>query len=88
MAKADEVKVKIENLINKANATTGKSDTNLTDAVSHLTEGYGQGIEEISTEAEMTALLETAEIGSVYKYVGESGTYENGALYIVEVVIE
>lgn len=40
---------------------------------------------EIPTEAEMTALLETAEIGSVYKYTGETtDTYENGALYIVE----
>lgn len=39
---------------------------------------------EISTEAEMTALLETAEVGSVYKYTGETGTYENGALYVVE----
>lgn len=40
---------------------------------------------EISTEAEMTALLETAPIGAVYKYVGEStDTYENGGLYIVE----
>lgn len=39
---------------------------------------------EISTEEEMTALLETAEIGSVYKYVGTTGIYENGALYVVE----
>lgn len=39
---------------------------------------------QIATEAEMTALLETAEVGSVYKYTGESGTYENGALYVVE----
>ena len=39
---------------------------------------------EVSTEAEMNALLETAEVGSVYKYTGETGTYENGALYVVE----
>lgn len=39
---------------------------------------------EISTEAEMMALLETAEVGSVYKYTGTSGTYENGAYYVVE----
>lgn len=40
---------------------------------------------EISTEDEMTALLETATVGSVYKYTGETGdTYENGGLYIVE----
>lgn len=40
---------------------------------------------EIATEAEMTALLETAELGSVYKYTGETtDLYENGALYVVE----
>lgn len=39
---------------------------------------------EVATEVEMNALLETAEIGAVYKYTGESGTYENGALYVVE----
>lgn len=40
---------------------------------------------EVSTEAEMNALLETAEVGSVYKYTGETtDTYENGALYVVE----
>ena len=39
---------------------------------------------EVATEADMDALLETAEVGSVYKYMGEIGTYENGALYMVE----
>lgn len=39
---------------------------------------------EISTEAEMTALLESAEVGSVYRYTGKTGTYEKGALYVVE----
>lgn len=39
---------------------------------------------EVATEAEMNALLEAAEVGSVYKYTGETGTYENGALYMVE----
>ena len=43
---------------------------------------------EIATEAEMTALLETAEVGSIYKYTGTTGTYENGALYVVEAVSE
>lgn len=43
---------------------------------------------EISTESEMTALLESAEVGSVYKYTGTTGTYENGALYVVEAVTE
>ena len=76
-------------LLSAANAKTGKSDENLTDAVKTLLEGYGQGGDsplpiEVSTEAEMTDLLETAEIGSVYKYTGETDTYENGALYMVE----
>ena len=39
---------------------------------------------EVATEAEMTALLESAEVGSVYKYTGTTGTYENGVLYVVE----
>ena len=43
MAKADVVKVKIQNLINKANATTGKNDTDLTSGVYNLVQGYGSG---------------------------------------------
>lgn len=39
---------------------------------------------EVSTEAEMTALLTSGEVGGVYKYTGETGTYENGALYVLE----
>lgn len=39
---------------------------------------------EVSTEAEMTVLLESGEIGGVYKYTGTTGTYENGALYVLE----
>ena len=42
---------------------------------------------EIATEEEMAAILETAALGSVYKYTGEStDNYESGALYIVEAV--
>lgn len=40
---------------------------------------------EVSTEAEMTALLESGKVGGVYKYVGETtDAYENGALYVLE----
>lgn len=39
---------------------------------------------EVSTEAEMTALLISGEVGGVYKYTGTTGTYENGALYMLE----
>lgn len=48
-----------------------------------------RGVPQISSATEMTSLLETAEVGSVVKFVGEStDTYENGALYIVEAVSE
>lgn len=44
---------------------------------------------EVSTEAEMTALLTSGEVGGVYKYTGETtDTYENGALYVLEEVTE
>ena len=39
---------------------------------------------EVSTEDEMTALLESGEIGGIYKYTGTTGTYENGAYYVLE----
>lgn len=38
----------------------------------------------VSTEAEMTALLTSGEVGGVYKYTGTTGTYESGALYVLE----
>jgi hypothetical protein len=39
----------------------------------------------VSSESAMITLLDTSEIGSVYKYTGETtNTFENGALYIVE----
>lgn len=37
------VKAQIQRLINKANETTGNTDTNLTDGVNALVSGYGQG---------------------------------------------
>lgn len=40
---------------------------------------------EVATEAEMTAFLESGEVGGVYKYTGTTGTYENGTLYVLEV---
>lgn len=42
---------------------------------------------EVASEAEMTAILENAtanSVGEVYKYVGVTGTYESGALYIID----
>lgn len=43
---------------------------------------------EVSTEAEMTKLLTSGKVGSVYKYTGTTGTYENGALYVLEATDE
>ena len=40
---ADSVKSKLQSLLTASNAKTGKSDTNLTDAVTSLIDGYGQG---------------------------------------------
>ncbi len=42
---------------------------------------------EVFTENEMTAILSNAtdkDIGAVYKYMGEPGTYEKGSYYIIE----
>ena len=42
---------------------------------------------EVATEDTMNALLETAEVGAVYKYTGTTtDTYESSALYVVEKV--
>lgn len=43
MVTADSVKAKIQSLIAKVNAATGKNDTDLTSGVNALIEGYGAG---------------------------------------------
>lgn len=43
---------------------------------------------EIATEEEMMRVRETLEVGQIVKYTGETGVYENGAIYIVEEVSE
>ena len=40
MATADSVKAKIQSLISKANAKTGRSDADMTNAVNALVNGY------------------------------------------------
>ena len=40
---------------------------------------------EISTDAEMEAVLTSDNVGKVYKFTGTSDTYTNGDLYVVEV---
>lgn len=41
---------------------------------------------DVSTEAEMNELLNTAPTGAIYRYMGTTGIYENGELYVVEAV--
>lgn len=43
MSTPDSIKTQIQNLISTANTTTGKSDTNLTTAITSLISGYGGG---------------------------------------------
>lgn len=64
MATAESVKLKIQNLIARANTTTGKEDKDLTLAVNTLIEGYSQ-IRVIEVEE----LPEVGETGVVYKLV-------------------
>jgi hypothetical protein len=43
MSSPTTIKTALQATITKANSTTGKNDTNVTDAVNSLIEGYGQG---------------------------------------------
>lgn len=45
MVTTDSIKSKIQNLISKANETTGNTDSDLTSSVESLIEGYGHGEE-------------------------------------------
>ncbi len=49
------------------------------DALLENVQAGGKPIE-VSTEEEMQA----GEVGSIYTYTGESGTFENGVMYLVE----
>lgn len=52
MSDINTLKTQIQSLIDNANATTGNSDTNLTDGVNALIEGYGQGGPELPNAEE------------------------------------
>ena len=43
MSNIQTVKAQIQSLLDLANTTTGNNDTNLTDGVNALVEGFGQG---------------------------------------------
>ena len=54
MSDFKSIKNQIQTLIDRANDTTGKTDTNLTDGVNALIEGYGKGGEELPLAEEET----------------------------------
>lgn len=39
---------------------------------------------DVSTNAEMSSALTAANVGKAYRFVGTTGTYTNGDIYIVE----
>lgn len=85
----DTIKAKLQSLIDESNNKTGNSDKFLIKAVNSLVDGYGDSPLpiKVESEAEMNALLDTAAVGSIYKYVDKTtDTYESGALYVVEAV--
>lgn len=60
MATPNSVKTKIQGLIDVANKTTGKRDTNLTSGVNSLIKGYGQQGGTTPDNSEMEALFAVA----------------------------
>jgi len=66
MATLDSVKAKIQGLIDKANRTTGNTDTQLSPAVDALIEGYGSGGGGFVDVTELPNISE-AEEGVVYR---------------------
>ena len=67
--------------------TNGTYDVTNYESVDIGVEGSSTTPQEITTETEMTSLLEVAEIGAIYKYAEDaedSAIYKKGALYIVE----
>ena len=51
MADWNKIESQIEKLIDLANTTTGKQETNLTDSINALAKGYGQGENELTAKA-------------------------------------
>lgn len=73
MATAESVKVKIQSLITKSNAKTGKGDTTLTSAVRNLINGYGTGSGGGSGIIDVTELPTTGLVeGAIYRLTEDS----------------
>lgn len=62
-----------------------KTIANVTSVVNKVSSGGGGGTPiDISTDAEMTEVLTSENVGNVYRFTGTTGTYTNGDLYVVE----
>ena len=72
---ADSVKSHLQSLLTASNAKTGKSDTNLTDAVKTLIEGYGQG----GGECSGNHIIEVDELPT--ENIDENALYKVGDSY-------
>ena len=78
---AAAIKRKIENLIAKANSTTGNSDTDLTSGVNALIEGYGQGGESVPEwNEDYTLSDDTEEITGREPILQEKTATANGVI--------
>lgn len=49
----------------------------------YLREDVAAVPQNITTEEKMASLLESAQTGAIYQYVGDGGTYANGAYYLI-----
>jgi hypothetical protein len=88
MATKESIVLKLRNLIDVGNATTGKEDTNLNQVVDSLVEGYGQGgVDTTDATAQEGDLLlgQTAYVNEV-KVTGTIPTYSGETTGGVEII--
>ena len=86
MALADKLSAiaqKISAQIGKANDTATGSDTTLDGAVQTLCDGYAVP-RQIADESEMDEFLTSENIGRACMFTGDTDTYTNGDIYVVE----
>lgn len=65
MATAESVAAKLKGLISTANATTGKTDADLTTAINSLISGFGGGSELNYDEGEFTLDSEVVDLKTI-----------------------
>ena len=86
MAKTDNLTDFLTNIADAIRTVEGSTDAiNPQDFEAKITSLKLSVPIEISTDAEMEAVLTSDNVGKVYKFTGTSDTYTNGDLYIVEV---